>query len=1016
MSSFLAPAALFSAYCAAGAEDSDLAKGTHIRLFPSQRIGFPIGPIRLYKLRPEFMRLDARWYDERGNHVPVPDLDSADGVLNGWVMSVPDGMTLLGVEAEFDTPEGRIALLENSGRRIVASRSTRRQLVGAPVVNRLRLTGRGAPAVYGWMVSASAIHERILGQAHDGSVAMPVDTLAWYSGGDGDAPAWARVLDGAPRRWTRPDRPDGPFDGLDQGAEGWRVGAFREDIDAQVRAMLSDPAIPPAAAMETAVAPADPLTGAPTQWATTPIMTSLLMKAMDPGVARYLGLMTRLDELPPDSAPGHPEAVAWAAAGLFLVDAREKLTPADVREENLRNTLLDRDPRLRDLVGFAGGHGLVARFYVAMAIAAPPADLPDIPTVTLGPAEWRLNRGEDGEFFSRSFLVEDPPLAALAALARLDGTWQSVHDQLPMPPAAIPPQRRATMLLGQTRNGSARRGLVTDELIPAEGAPWNCRLALSDVFGRFGEPAQFSVPSPERPPVAPPALDYAVEPATGLPPEGAAVPGTLKVKVPIPAIADRPVGSAELGTVVIRLDADTRPLAATGTEVEVEFTLAALEPMKQRTYQLSAWFTDVEGKTSEATLRTVHVVDRRPPRIPPAGVGIIWTSRPGPSEDVELKLRFDGDPDVRYRAYIADARALGIEQNAADGSPRLRAEIAVEGASQHNLAGYARDSFRLLTATAISGDTIDFVERLPRSFETVQFVRIVPESDRGVAADFTACPVVPVAVPSDKRPPSPRVDLRPDPATRTAQILIDADGLDLQALERTEPGLFSTPPDAAALAPEFRLRRSIATVPDPLFAREVASGLLQLAGEPPRRHFVAETEDGADGGLEPYVRYWYWAEVRMPPERRLPPGFVDAVPVPGSVGPVDSRLVRNAPSEFSAASAAASVMLVPDEIPSLAAATIAATLAPQGASWTITLEISDGPRVSANAVAPPRVRIWLQLDGKALDLASDGEELLDGRLGWSKAGSAPLPTSAVLWLQPIDPVGRNGDISKLDVA
>ncbi len=59
-----------------------------------------------------------------------------------------------------------------------------------------------------------------------------------------------------------------------------------------------------------------------------------------------------------------------------------------------------------------------------------------------------------------------------------------------------------------------------------------------------------------------------------------------------------------------------------------------------------------------------------------------------------------------------------------------------------------------------------------------------------------------------------------------------------------------------------------------IYARVVGSGSLSLvdaAATPPQ--FSASLSDPAgDEGLEPFVRYTYWAEVRLPAERRGPAG------------------------------------------------------------------------------------------------------------------------------------------------
>src|SRR5262249_14390468 len=149
----------------------------------------------------------------------------------------------------------------------------------------------------------------------------------------------------------------------------------------------------------------------------------------------------------------------------------------------------------------------------------------------------------------------------------------------------------------------------------------------------------------------------------------------------------------------------------------------------------------------------------------------------------------------------------------------------------------------------------------------------------GREAPFESCPVVPVAVPTDRGPPPPRVHGRVDAVSGKAVVSIEAVGLDLVELQAAEPGLFTTPPAADALAPEFRLRRARGTVLPPIYAREVARGTLVIRRDGAKVSFVADAEDPT--ALLPFVRYSYWAEVRMPRERRLKRGVVEVPPAGG---------------------------------------------------------------------------------------------------------------------------------------
>ncbi len=224
-----------------------------------------------------------------------------------------------------------------------------------------------------------------------------------------------------------------------------------------------------------------------------------------------------------------------------------------------------------------------------------------------------------------------------------------------------------------------------------------------------------------------------------------------------------------------------------------------------------------------------------------------------------------------------------------------------------------RERFRLLTDAPIPGHagTVIARETLPRTLQTLQLVRVVPISAGNVEGDFNACGLAPVAVPTDRRPPPPRLDVKLDPESGEASIVIDAPGLNRALLRHAEPGLFENPPAADARRPEFRLRRATKTPSDPFYVREILRGALQFFGVDSEETFRAEVHDGI-GGLVPFVRYEYWAEVRMPPERRTPLGR-EEVAIPGGVTGTIPEQMLDMPGLFSGLSAAAYAMWTPTE-------------------------------------------------------------------------------------------------------
>ena len=214
--------------------------------------------------------------------------------------------------------------------------------------------------------------------------------------------------------------------------------------------------------------------------------------------------------------------------------------------------------------------------------------------------------------------------------------------------------------------------------------------------------------------------------------------------------------------------------------------------------------------------------------------------------------------------YVADAVSLGV-------TGATRAEVAKKGCDRDDHGGLgSRDRFRLLNAEPLTArdGRVTMTELFPRSLRGVQFLRIVPVSAQGREAEFADCRAIPVAVPTDRRPPAPRVRARVDPARAGATVTVDAVGLDLVALEAVEPGLLADPPAADAGAPEYRIRRSMTPVTDPLFAREIGHGVLSRVDTEAVEPGLLADPPAADAGAPEYRIRRSMTPVTDPPRPR----------------------------------------------------------------------------------------------------------------------------------------------------
>ncbi|MCU1226574.1 MAG: hypothetical protein JWQ42_4667 [Edaphobacter sp.] len=1018
MTSWFAQFNVFSAHATVClGEDNDLPKGTHLRAFPSAEIGFPLAPMGVWRMPALRMQpLDFFWADRQGRAQATPNLDTAGGELIGTLKAITPDTQLIGVEVRFSggpAASGQVILIDRVGQRVISRRSQNRWVVGAPDITGLRLRGRGIATIIGWVIPADLAFEHVVASAPITTLSAPIrGDSPWYVGGEGPERAMDRVRGGAPLRFTPPDRPDGPFDPLTLADEEARLSIFRDDLDTEFATLVGS-ATSPALVEQVHTflgAEISPGRRRPWQRVHVNVQDDLLMKSLDPGTARYLGLMTQFDSLPEQlDATGQPIFSALLVAGVFACKKFDPLPlPPDATEKRILERLIAQTPQLARATLRASKLGLTPRVFVAPALAAPLPDRPSPPNVLLGTAIWiRADEGPSTEF-RQQFVVDSPPLAPVMSLGRLTAEgWQTRHELVGDPP------RAATRMLGVSDSQSSLRGgrigIVYDTPIEADGAPWTYRLSLSDMFGRFGDPTDLAVPLPARPPLPAPTLRPRVEPAARVAHQGPAPSGSLHLQLIVPESTRMTAGSLALALAIVEFDGgtQTQPTPLEGGTLTFDFTTPDLMPMEAQRLKVIARFEDVEGNIGPSASVDIDIADPRAPLIPETGIGIVWSSRPGPSEDVEFNLHFAGAPNARYRVYMSDARGLDI----ADfdrGRRRTRAEIAVEGA-QLGLAGVAlRDRFRLLTDKPLepAGGRVLLQTHLPRALETVQFLRFVPISPRGNEADFAACPLLPIAVPSDRMPPAPHVAVDVDGDTGIAHITITAAGLDLVALKAAEPGLFNDPPDDAARAPSWRLRRASGGVPDAVYAREIGRGALAFDGE----NFVATIDDSpTPTGLLPYVKWFYWADVRMPAERRLPPDVIE-VPLPaGSIEPTQPSQREDAPAVASLPSAPAMAMFVPSTMPTLTEDMCTATvaLAAGGASWVLNLTVVGGPVVSVRAVGRYTLDIHVQKDDKNFEPQPAPFPFENGALTFVTGGAAQMPAVRIA-LVVTDPVGRIG--------
>jgi hypothetical protein len=175
------------------------------------------------------------------------------------------------------------------------------------------------------------------------------------------------------------------------------------------------------------------------------------------------------------------------------------------------------------------------------------------------------------------------------------------------------------------------------------------------------------------------------------------------------------------------------------------------------------------------------------------------------------------------------------------------------------------------------------------------------------------------------------------------------------------------------------------------------------------------------------MRYIYWAQVRLPPERCLPADYTEINPT-GGIGPVDPGARQSHKRPMSLPSAPRTLMHTPPTppaAPEAAQVEISRIPAPTD-SVGLRIKVADPPKAHAKAVDQYRLAVWVQWPDGAIDSISNANGApLNGT--WPAmaggvvttvvrvpAGADPSATLTVR-LGFVDPIGRMGDLLTLSV-
>src|SRR5262249_399373 len=339
------------------------------------------------------------------------------------------------------------------------------------------------------------------------------------------------------------------------------------------------------------------------------VQDSLLLRAVDPGFGRLLGLVASLDH---NVIPGTP--VAYGAVGLFAYKISDRLPDGrslgSLLTTPVPQTVLDRvtsrlDPSGSELarikqtisaynsahhLGALGGHPgirppIVLRGVIAIAAAVPAPERPSASSVSLAESRWLPTKTGPSQTFRQEFTLPSWSASSLVAVGRFEQSqWRSRHELFKSninQPARV---RANAMALGRKQAGwlFASPSYISDLPISAQG-PALYRFCRADLFGRYGAPTDISVPVPKRPPPPPPAPQVQIiysEPVDNS--TAPASPGDIVITVPVPSIYDVEAGSLDITAVRLRLDS---PVSSPNAFFSNTFTISPQLPQNTDPHQ-----------------------------------------------------------------------------------------------------------------------------------------------------------------------------------------------------------------------------------------------------------------------------------------------------------------------------------------------------------------------------------------------------------------------------------------------
>jgi hypothetical protein len=809
----LAPTWALTAAALDGTDDRHLMPGAHLRVLPSKLLGLPVAPLLVEKhVRdlPGEPSDDVLWKDKR-QEVLTPAFGLAStGEVTAWLPVDPGNPVIFAeVLVKGDDKGVRVdAVVSGSyGDAVVASAAFPPYQVCATGMERLVVSGDGE--VLG--VRLLRLGELKIGPPREAwrLLALPIEDAARYRGiQNAEGEAKDRCYRGAPQRLGLHDEPASPdpasCSALDPGDEFSRVlTVYDARVVKLLDVVLNDTsAVPPALMM-----PAEPMTGVASSAQTVnasmsaPALAGVLQSALDPSMARWLGLLEHDDD------PGQPGYLTvYSVRGAWVDYPQPDWSlffgsllggPDDPQSFPLP---------LPDLAAQSREGGFLDLWTVAAVVPGQPAAPVSSPACGAG-----IDLGWQQEAPPSQTRHVTLPLAGLVpaaqvALGRETPTLVGLNPRLPEVLGAGPD--RAIGIVPAVLAGAAGaptatgQGEVHDRTAPADAATY--RVAQSDWFGRWSQWAPGNVGAGVRPPLPTPLIEASyADPVT---------PGD-DGKVTARCVQPRPGDLAAGGLPLDRLELEFEVQPGTWVPATVPAQAAqadgspptlvgsaavpGLGLAERRRIQVRGRWVDTGSAFSGYGVTAVYAVDPRAPQPLVLPDTLEYATRPDALGRCRVDLAWAATAGTAYRVFMSDETTLRRRLDVLRGQGDAAAQQCVDALSVahdaparatlfRNHAGlFDRSCFELLTPSVLiasASGPMSYVHEVSGSLRVLVFYKVLPVSvlhlgpplELGGETSFAGSALLIRGVPNSAPPPVPGLVVRrhPDQAGR-AQLTVD---------------------------------------------------------------------------------------------------------------------------------------------------------------------------------------------------------------------------------------------------